>query len=81
MDLFFTEGINLAKKINYECFFRKSAHVVLKIEIKKDMENKQEKSCKKKRGNYAKANYTAMKRFFNLTNWMKIKELKNLQEK
>ena len=51
--------------------------MVLKIEIKEDMKDKQEESYKIKRKNYAKANYTAM-RFFN---WTKIKELKDVHEK
>ena len=64
LDILFTKGINLEIDINYECPFRRSGHVVLEIEIKGDIKDKQEESCKKKR-NYAKANYTAMKRFFN----------------
>ena len=55
--------------------------VVLKIEIKGDIKDKQEESYKNKRRNYAKANYTAMKRFFNETDRTKIKELKEVQEK
>ena len=61
--------------------YGRSDHVVLEIEIKGDIEDKQEESYKNKRVNYAKANYTAMKRFFNETDWMKIKELKDVQEK
>ena len=41
--------------------------VVLEMEIKGDMKDKQEESYKKKIRNYAKANYTAMKEFFNGT--------------
>ena len=33
------------------------------IEIKEDIEDKQEKSYKKEKKNYGKANYTAMKKF------------------
>ena len=61
MDLSFTKGINLEKNINYEFPFGRSDYAVLKIEIKGNMENKQEESYEKKRRNYAKANYTAMK--------------------
>ena len=43
--------------------------------------DKQEESYKKKRRNNAKTNYTAMKRFFNENDWMKIKELKDIHEK
>ena len=46
--------------------------MVLEIEIKGDMEDKQEESYKKERRNYAKANYTAMKRFFNETRSQEI---------
>ena len=67
LDLLFTIGINLETYINYECPFGKSDHVVLEIDIKGDIKDKQEESYKKKRRNYAKANYTAMKRFFNET--------------
>ena len=81
LDLLFTKGINLEKDINYECPFGRSDYVVLEIEIKGDMENKQEESYKKKIRNYAKANYTAMKEFFSETDWTKIKELKDVQEK
>ena len=45
------------------------------------MEDKQDESYKKKRRNYAIANYTAMKRFFNETEWAKTKKLKDVQEK
>ena len=55
--------------------------MVLEIEIKGDIEDKQEESYKKKRRNYAKANFIAMKKFFNETDWTKIKELKDIQEK
>ena len=55
--------------------------MVLKIEIKGNMEDKQEESYRKKRRNYAKTNYKAMKRFLNETDWTKIKELKDVQEK
>ena len=55
--------------------------MVLEIEIKRDIKDKQGESYKKKRRNYVKANYTAMKRFFNETDWTKIKELKEVQEK
>ena len=54
--------------------------MILEIEIKGDMEDKEE-SYKKKRRNYAEANYTAMKRFFNETDWTKMKELMDVQEK
>ena len=64
-DLLFTKRINLEKDINYECPFGRTDHVVLEIKIKEYMENKQEESYKKKGRKYAKANYTAMKRFFN----------------
>ena len=80
LDLLFTKGIKLEKDINYKCPFGRSDHVVLEIEIKGDIEDKQEESCKKKRKNYAKANDTAIK-FFNETDWMKIKELNDVQEK
>ena len=81
LDLLFTKGIDLEKDIDYECPFGRSDHVVLEIEIKGDMKDKQEESYKKKRRNYAKANYTAMKEFFSETDWMKIKELEDVQEK
>ena len=45
------------------------------------MEDKQEKSYNKERRNYAKANYTAMKKYFNYIDWTKIKNLKVMQEK
>ena len=45
------------------------------------MKDTQEELNIKKRRNYAKANYTAMKKFFNETDWKKIKELKDMQEK
>ena len=51
------------------------------IEIKGDIKDKQEESYKNKRRNYAKANYTAMKKFFNETNRTKMKKLKDVQEK
>ena len=60
----FSKGINLEKD-NHECLFGRSDYVVLEIEIKGDMEDKQEESHKKKRRNYSKANYTAMKKFLN----------------
>ena len=59
------------------CPFGRSDHADLEIEIKEDMEDKQEESYKKKRKNYAKANYTAIK-FFNGTDWTKMKETKNV---
>ena len=65
LDLLFAKGINLETYINYECPFGRSDHVVLEIEIKGDLKDKLEESYTKKRRNYAKANYTAMKRFFN----------------
>ena len=68
LNLLFTKGMNLEKDINYECPFGRSDHMVLKIEIKGDIKDKQEESYKKKR-NYAKVNYTAMKRFFNETDY------------
>ena len=55
--------------------------MVLEIEIEVDIKDKQEESYKKKRRNYAEANYTAMKRFFNGIDWTKMKELKDVQEK
>ena len=80
-DQLFTKIINLEKDGNYECPFGKSDHVVLKIEIKRGMEGKLEESHKKKRINYAKANYIALKKFFNETDWTKIKEIKDMPEK
>ena len=53
--------------------------MVLEIEIKDDIKDKQKESYKKL--NYAKANYNATKRFFNEIDWTKIKELKDVQEK
>ena len=44
------------------------------------MEDKQEESYKEKRRNFAEASYTAMKRFID-TDWTRIKELKDVQEK
>ena len=79
LDLSFTKGINLETDINYECPFGRNDHVVLEIEIKGDIKDKQEKSYKKKGRNYAQANYTAMKRFFNEIDWTKMKELKGVQ--
>ena len=55
--------------------------MVLQIEIKGDVEDKQEELYKKKQRNYAKANYTAMKKFFNVTRRMKIMELKEVQDR
>ena len=78
LDLLFTKGINLETDINYECPFGRSDYVVLEIEIKGDMEDKQKESYKKKIRNYAKANYSAMKKFFDETDWMKIKEVKDV---
>ena len=46
LDLLFIKGINLGKNINYECTFGRSDHVVLEIEIKEDIEDKQEESYK-----------------------------------
>ena len=46
LNLLFTKEINLEKDINYECPFGRSDHVVIEIEIKGDMENKQENSYK-----------------------------------
>ena len=54
LDLLFTKGINLETDINNECPFGRSDHVVLEIEIKGDIKDKQEESYKKKRINYAK---------------------------
>ena len=64
--------------MNYEGPFERGNHVVLEIEIKGDMEDKQEESYKKKRRNYAKSNYIAMKKFFNETDRTKMKELKDV---
>ena len=55
--------------------------MVLEIDIKGDIIDKQEESYKKKRRNYAKANYTAMKRFFNEIDWSIMEKLKDVQEK
>ena len=44
LELLFTKGINLEKRYYYECHFGRSDHVVLKIEIKENMENKQKES-------------------------------------
>ena len=81
LDLLFTKGINPETDINYECLFGRDDPVVLEIEIKGDIKDKQEESYKKKRRNHTKANCTAMKRFFNEIDWTKIKELKDVQEK
>ena len=40
LDLLFTKGINIEKYINYKCLLGRSNHVVLDIEIKRDMEDK-----------------------------------------
>ena len=48
---------------NYESLFGSSDHVIIEMEIKGDMEVKQEESHKKKRRNYAEANYAVMKTF------------------
>ena len=53
LDQLFTKAINL------ELNKFGSDHVILKIEIKRYMEDKQEELFKKKRSNYAKSNYTA----------------------
>ena len=55
----------MERNINYECPFGRSDHVVLEIEIKGDMEEKQEESYKKKRKNYAKVNCTSLKKSSN----------------
>ena len=57
LDLIFTKGINFEKKLHYECPCGSSDHVVLDIEIKRDMEVMQEKSYQKKRSNNGKTNY------------------------
>ena len=57
LDLLFTKVINLETDNNSECLFGRSDHVVLEIEFKRDIKDKQEESYKKKR-NYSKANYT-----------------------
>ena len=44
------------------------------------MEDEQEESYEINRRNYAKATYTAMKKFFNETDWTKFKQLKYVQE-
>ena len=41
LNLLYTKGINLKKNVNYECIFGMSDHVILKIEIKGGMEDKQ----------------------------------------
>ena len=46
LDLLFTKEINLDKDINYECLFGMKDHVVLEIEIKGNMEDKQKESYK-----------------------------------
>ena len=79
LDLLFTKGINLETDISYECPLGRSDHVVLEIDIKGDIKEKKEESYKKKR-NYTKANYSAMKKFFNEIDWTKMKELKDVQE-
>ena len=55
LDLLFTKGINLEADIDYECPFGRSDHVVLKIEIKGDMEDKQEESYKKEKTKLCKS--------------------------
>ena len=49
MDLLFTKEISLEEDIYYECPFRRSDHVFLEIEIKGDIEDKQEEYKKKKK--------------------------------
>ena len=43
-------------------------------------EDKQKESYKKKKRSFVKKNYNAMK-FFNETEWTKMKELKHVQDK
>ena len=52
--------------------------MVLEIENKRDMEDKQEESYKEKRKNYANSNYTTIK-FFNETDLVKVNEQKDVQ--
>ena len=42
---------------------------------------KQEESYKKKRRNYGKAMYIEIKKIFDETDWTRMKELKDVQEK
>ena len=48
-----------------------------KLRLRETWKNLQAESHKKKRRNYAKADHTAIKKFFYETEWMKIKKLKN----
>ena len=66
--------------INHECPFGSSDHVVLEIDIKRDIEDKQEESYKKKSRNYSLANYTTTK-FFNGTDRTKKKKKKKKKKR
>ena len=54
------------KGINQEKIYIMTAHLVLEIKITRDMKDKLEESYEKN-SSYAKANYTAIKKFFNET--------------
>ena len=49
LDLLFTKGIILETDINYECPFGRSDHVILEIQIKADIKDKQGESYKKRK--------------------------------
>ena len=52
MDLLFTKGINLEEEKNYESPVGKNDHVILEIEIMRNIQDKQKESAKSK--NYKK---------------------------
>ena len=80
LDLVFTKEVELAKDIVFDCPFGKSDHVILEIEMEGVTEERDE-THRKKRRNFAKANFPELRNFFEQINWKEIERLKSVQQK
>ena len=81
LDLVFTKGTDLAKEIIYKCPIGKSSHVILEIVTRGDNAREKDESHKRRRRNYAKANFNELKEYFEKTDWKVLQELEDVQQK